>query len=321
MAKRAPPGGTGSGPTSAARGRRRSLRAKPTNKGYPLSPPQHSTAPWRRSSPGAAPRAQPMSQRAGPRSLCNAEAPGGGPRAYLVHRAGRPSGLAPFIELPWGRGRALYERSGAAGGRAQRSRSALRRWAPAGHGRAGPWDAAASWWEGRASGLPRPWPGPVRDAPGPCRSLSCLPQAPPRPSFGDPPAGRPAGGHVASRQDGGVGPCGARGPRLSGRGPGAGHGGPCGLYAVAPGPGRALPRDRPGRERRREKARTPGPRDPLFGLPVGDLYSVRHVEVPPPDCRQHLDALGERLHDPATVLHVELVPLGRQVHRVRSRAL
>lgn len=56
-------------------------------------------------------------------------------------------------------------------------------------------------------------------------------------------------------------------------------------------------------------------------LPVRDPHALGRVEVPALHRRPDLDALGERLHDPAPVLHVELVPLGCQVHRVGSRPL
>ena len=232
-----------------------------------------------------------------------AEAPG---PAWYTGQVGRQC-LARSIELPWGHGRALYERSGAAGGRAERvpqGPAALGASRP----RTGrPWDATAPSWEGRASGLPRSWPGLVRDAPGRCRSLSCLAHAPTPPSLPPRPVGRRAGTSPAAR---------TAGPGHVARGGQGSRGGAQGPATEAPAGSR---RSRPSQVA--FSFSLPGPRGPLFGLPVGDLYSVRHVEVPPLHRRADLDALGERLHDPATVLYVELVPLGRQVHRVRSRAL
>ena len=149
------------------------------------------------------------------------------------------------------------------------------------------------------------WPSRSERSGHPERSR---PLSAPPSSFGGSPAGRPAGGHVASRQDGGAGRGGEPWAKLSGRGQGPATEAPAGstLFAagqVALSPGTDHGGDGTGRRRARR-----GRGGPLFGLPVSDPHAPWRVEVPPPYRRPDLDPLGQRLHDPAAVLNVEVVP-------------
>jgi len=313
LPKKARSAGTGSAPTSAAHGRRGSPRAKRLAKGSPRSPPPPSTAPWRRSLPGRTPRTQPVPRPAGDCGPCVLGSP-----ERLVQVAGRhvlersskvvtrsaPSPEAapvatagPLCQAamgPWSGALRAERSSRPPSGAVPKCPAALSASRP----RTGrPWKAAAPWWEGRASGSPSTRPGPVGHG---AREVQIaphvLPGALPPPSVTPRPAGRRAGTSPAART---AGP-GHMG--LSGEGPRGGAQGPATEAPAGSSPRTWYlpwpPSQVPGR---------PG-RAPVSGLPVSDAHPLWRVEVPAPDRRPDLDPFGQRLHDPTTVLNVEVVP-------------
>ena len=249
-----------------------------------------------------------MSQRASPRSLCNAEAPGGGSRACLVHRAGRPSGLGPVHRAamgPWSGALRAQRSSRRPSGAVPQCPAALSASRPT-DGQALGRGGALVGGSGVGAAEAPAWPCPRR-----ARALQVAvippprpptpPSLPPRPvgrRAGTSPAARTAGqGHVARGGQGSRG--GAQGPATEA---------PAGSSRSRPGqvalsPGTDQGGDGAGRRRARR-----GRGAPLFGLPVSDPHAPWRVEVPPPYRRPDLDPLGQRLHDPAAVLNVEVVP-------------